>query len=111
MSRILVTGASGKTGRRVVEHLTGVGIQPRLALRSANGPESVRFDWTAPETYDEALADIGAVYLVAPPGVIDPLSVMLPFLQQALRGGVQRFVLLSASSLEEGGPMMGRVHA
>ena len=111
MNRILVTGASGKTGRRVVEHLVGMGIQPRLALRTANGTESVRFDWTAPETHLEALADIDAVYLVAPPGAVDPLSVMLPFLQQALQSGVTRFVLLSASSLEEGGPMMGQVHA
>ncbi|MGB3337385.1 MAG: NAD(P)H-binding protein [Devosia sp.] len=111
MSRILVTGASGKTGRRVVEHLVGMGIQPRLALRTAKGPDSVRFDWAAPETHIEAFEGIGAVYLVAPPGAVDPLSVMLPFLQQALQSGVTRFVLLSASSLEEGGPMMGQVHA
>lgn len=111
MNRILVTGASGKTGRRVVEHLVGMGIQPRLALRTAKGPDSVRFDWTAPETHIEALEGIGAIYLVAPPGAVDPLSVMLPFLQQALQSGVTRFVLLSASSLEESGPMMGQVHA
>lgn len=111
MSRILVTGASGKTGRRVVEHLVGMGIQPRSALRTAKGSDSVRFDWTAPETHLEALDGVGAVYLVAPPGSVDPLSVMLPFLQQALQSGVTRFVLLSASSLEEGGPMMGQVHA
>ena len=111
MSRILVSGASGKTGRRVVEHLVDMGIQPRSALRTAKGQDTVRFDWTAPETHIEALEGVGAVYLVAPPGSVDPLSVMRPFLEQALQSGVTRFVLLSASSLEEGGPMMGQVHA
>ena len=111
MNRILVTGASGKTGRRVVEHLVGMGIQPRSALRTARGPNTVPFHWAAPETHIEALEGIGAVYLVAPPGAVDPLSAMLPFLEQALQSGVTRFVLLSASSLEAGGPMMGQVHA
>lgn len=111
MSRILVTGASGKTGRRVVEHLVGMGIQPRSALRTATGDNAVRFDWTAPQTHLEVLKDITTVYLVAPPGVVDQLPVMLPFLEQALQSGVTRFVLLSASSLEEDGPMMGQVHA
>lgn len=111
MSGILVTGASGKTGRRVVEHLQQMGIHPRAALRIAQGPDTVRFDWTEPQTHAAALADIDAVYLVAPPGVVDPLAVMLAFLQQALHSGVTRFVLLSASSIDEGGPMMGQVHA
>lgn len=111
MNRILVTGASGKTGRRVVEHLQAKGVRPRLALRAAKGADTVQFDWAMPDTYPAALENIGAVYLVAPPGEVEPLSVMLPFLQQALHSGVTRFVLLSASSIEEGGPMMGQVHA
>lgn len=110
MNLILVTGASGKTGRRVVQHLLAMGIQPRSALRTAGGAETVRFDWTAPETHPEAVADVGAVYLVAPPGDVDPLPVMRPFLELALRSGVTRLVLLSASSIEENGPMMGQVH-
>lgn len=36
---------------------------------------------------------------------------MTPFLHAALNAGVRRYVLLSASSLPEGGPMMGQVHA
>lgn len=110
MNRVLVTGASGKTGRRVVQHLLAMGIRPRSASRTAGGAETVRFDWTAPETHSEALAGVDAVYLVAPPGAVDPLPVMRPFLERALQGGVTRFVLLSASSLDENGPMMGQVH-
>lgn len=110
MSLILVTGGGGKTARRVSAQLAERGIEHRVASRSASGPGSVRFDWSLPQTHDSALDGVTAVYLVAPPGVVDPLSVMLPFLQRALDKGVTRFVLLSASSLEENGPVMGAVH-
>lgn len=110
MSLILVTGGGGKTGRRVSAQLAESRLEHRVASRSATGPGSVRFDWSLPQTYDAALDGVTAVYLVAPPGVVDPLSTMMPFLQRALEKGVTRFVLLSASSLEENGPMMGAVH-
>lgn len=110
MSLILVTGGGGKTARRVSAQLAERGLEHRVASRSATGPGSVRFDWSLPQTYDAALDGVTAVYLVAPPGVVDPLSAMMPFLQCALEKGVTRFVLLSASSLEENGPMMGAVH-
>lgn len=110
MSLILVTGGGGKTARRVSAQLAERGIEHRVASRSATGPGSVGFDWSLPQTHDAALDGVTAVYLEAPPGAVDPLSVMLPFLQRALDKGVTRFVLLSASSLEENGPMMGAVH-
>lgn len=110
MSLILVTGGGGKTARRVAAQLAERGIEHRVASRSATGPGSVRFDWSLPQTYDAALEGVSAVYLVAPPGVAEPLSVMLPFLQRALEKGVSRFILLSASPLEENGPVMGAVH-
>lgn len=88
-----------------------MGIRPRSALRMATGDDAVRFDWTAPQTHVEALEDITTVYLVAPPSMVEQLPVMLPFLERALESGVTRFVLLSASSIEEDGPMMGQVHA
>lgn len=50
------------------------------------------------------------IYLVAPSGVAEPLPIMIPFMELAIQSGVKRFVLLSASSLEAGGPMMGAVH-
>jgi ergot alkaloid biosynthesis protein len=110
MSLILVTGGGGKTARRVASQLAERGLEHRVASRSATGPGSVRFDWTLPQTHDAALDGATAVYLVAPPGVAEPLPVMLPFLQRALKKGVTRFVLLSASALEENGPVMGAVH-
>lgn len=110
MNIILVTGGSGKTGRRVAAQLDKMGVARRVASRSACGSGTVTFDWNSPETYDAALESVSAVYLVAPPGAVDPLPSMQMFLERALEVGVEKFVLLSASSIEEDGPMMGEVH-
>jgi len=110
MAHILVTGGTGKTGRRVVAELAARGLEARAAVRRPP-PSGVQFDWSDPDTFDPALHDIGAIYLVAPTGNGDPLAAMEPFLQRALAAGVRRYVLLSASSLPEGGPLMGQVHA
>lgn len=109
--RILITGGTGKTGRRVAESLRRQNVRTRVASRSAKGPGTVHFDWSDTTTFNDALDGISAIYLVAPSNVAEPLAAMMPFLERALETGVERFVLLSASSLEEGGPMMGAVHA
>ncbi|NBJ13652.1 NAD(P)H-binding protein [Microvirga arsenatis] len=111
---ILLTGGTGKTGRRIAAQLAGKGLKARIASPTGAGPaghQGVRFDWLDESTYADAVAGISAVYLLAPAGVAEPLPAMQPFLDQALKAGVHRFVLLSASSLEEDGPMMGKVHA
>lgn len=108
---ILVTGGTGKTGRRVAEQLRAMGIAPCIATRSPKNENDVRFDWRDPSAFAGAFEDVRAVYLVAPTDTVDSLGAMQPGLEAALDAGVSRFVLLSASSLEEGGPMMGAVHA
>jgi ergot alkaloid biosynthesis protein len=113
-STILLTGGTGKTGRRLASLLNPETHTVRIASRSgeaSHGHDAVRFDWKDEATYRHALEGVGAVYLVAPMDGATPLSAMLPFLEQALSAGVKRYVLLSASSLEAGGPMMGEVHA
>jgi ergot alkaloid biosynthesis protein len=113
--KILITGGTGKTGSRLARILRDRDVQPRIASRSSRGEEHdgevVRFDWRDGATFPAALADVHAIYLVAPTDTSEPLEVMRPFLEQAIGSGVEHFVLLSASSLEEGGPMMGKVHA
>lgn len=110
MAEILVTGGKGKTGRRLVDRLQGAGHSPRVATRSPAVPGDVRFDWGDPGSLKDAFAGIRSVYLVAPGGAEDVLAAMQPGIDYALAAGVERFVLLSASSLDEGGPMMGAVH-
>ena len=108
---ILVTGGTGKTGRRVAKRLHANGLTPRIATRSPKGEDAVRFQWQDPTTFDDAFRGIQAIYLVAPTDTLDTMGAMQPGLEAAISAGVKRFVLLSASSIEEGGPMMGAVHA
>lgn len=107
---ILVTGGRGTTARRVTAGLRALGREVRVASRSAGGAGGVAFDWTEPGTYAAALAGVTAAYLVAPTSEADPRAVMQAFLGEAVRAGVRRFVLLSASPLALDGPLMGGVH-
>lgn len=108
---VLITGGTGKTGSRLALALHKRGLEARIASRSAGGEGAVRFDWRDETTFAAALDGVSAIYLVAPTDTSEPLDVMRPFLDRALQTGVERFVLLSASSLEAGGPMMGAVDA
>jgi uncharacterized protein YbjT (DUF2867 family) len=100
---VLVTGASGKTGRNLVALLEAAGVPHRAASR-AGGPS---FDWSQPETWDAALDGVASVYLVAPVGATDAMAA---FAQAAMAKGVRRFVLLSMAGLPAGGPGLGQVH-
>lgn len=109
--QVLITGGTGKTGSRVVDRLRKNGFEPRIASRGAKGAGSVRFDWLDPATFDAAVAGVQAAYIVAPSGVAEPLEAMRPFLDHAIGAGVERFVLLSVSLIDESGPLLGPVHA
>jgi uncharacterized protein YbjT (DUF2867 family) len=103
---VLVTGATGKTGRSLVSLLQERGAPHRAASRSGEPP----FDWRRPDTWDAALEGVSSVYLVPPSAVDDAPSRMVAFLQSAMRKGARRFVLLSMASLPAGGPGQGQVH-
>lgn len=110
MSDVLVTGATGTTGRRVAAFLAERGIPTRLASRTPTSSGQVRFDWADRETHTDALRGVGAIYLISPIGVVDPVPLVEPFLNEALRQGVRRVVQLSSSALPEGSPGLGAVH-
>lgn len=108
---IVVTGGTGKTGRALVAQLRDRGLRPRIASRHPRGVDDVRFDWKDPATFEDTFRQADAAYLVAPTDDFNSLGATQAGLEFAVRAGVRRFVLLSASSLAEGGPMMGEVHA
>ncbi|HWD29646.1 MAG TPA: NAD(P)H-binding protein [Rhizomicrobium sp.] len=103
---ILVTGATGKTGRSLIAQLEQTGLPYRAASRTG----AVPFDWERPATWDGALDGVAAVYLVAPGTVGNAYALMIDFIAAAMRKGVRRFVLLSMSGLPAGGPAHGQVH-
>jgi uncharacterized protein YbjT (DUF2867 family) len=90
---ILVLGATGKTGRRVVQALEAAGAKVRAASRSS----AHRFDWSDESTWKPVLDGVSAVYLIAPE---DPAPAA-PFVELAKASGVQRLVLLSGRGLDE----------
>lgn len=108
---VLVTGGTGTTGRRIAAQLAARGVRHQIATRTPKATQDIRFDWGDATSWPTALEGVASIYLVAPSGVADPLPVMIPFMEMAIRKGVKRFVLLSASSLDADGPMMGAVHA
>lgn len=110
VDRVLVTGGTGKTGALVAQQLAARGVDARIATRNATMPEQVRFEWGDVASHRTALEGVDAIYLVAPTDRTDHLTVMRPLLEQAVAQGVAQLVLLSASSIDEGGPMMGEVH-
>jgi uncharacterized protein YbjT (DUF2867 family) len=110
ISKILITGATGTTGSRVATFFSRRGVSTRLATRTPKFKGQVRFDWADRGTHGEALRGMSAVYLVAPMDVSDPVPLVAPFLEEALRQGVRRVVALSSSALPEGTPGLGAVH-
>ncbi|MEV5321474.1 NAD(P)H-binding protein [Streptomyces sp. NPDC052687] len=89
---ILVLGATGKVGRRLVRTLRAAGRPVRAASRTG----TVRFDWTDRSTWRTALDGASAVHLLAP---VDP-ALASPFVEQATEAGVSRFVALSARGID-----------
>jgi uncharacterized protein YbjT (DUF2867 family) len=99
---VLVTGGTGKTGRRVAERLTARGVEARIASRSGEIP----FDWHDPATWDPALRDVDAVYLAYYPDLAAPEAAptIRAFTAAAVGAGVRRLVLLSGRGEEETEP-------
>lgn len=111
---VLVIGATGKTGAPLTRRLTEKGAAVRSATRSGtavDGSQGVVFDWYDPSTHARALDGVKQIYIVAPVGHNAPVDIVAPFIDLALAQGARRFVLLSSSLLEEGGPAMGQIHA
>lgn len=96
---ILVLGASGKTGRRIVERLSEKGHPVRKGSRQADPP----FDWSDQSNWDAVLEGVTATYIsyapdLAIPGATDAIRALV---DRAVTRGVRRLVLLSGRGEEE----------
>jgi uncharacterized protein YbjT (DUF2867 family) len=95
----VVVGASGKTGRRVMQRLQARGVPARGASRSGDVP----FDWDDRSTWAPALRGATAGYVsffpdLAVPGAPEAIAALA---QDALASDVRRLVLLSGRGEEE----------
>jgi len=90
---VLVLGATGKTGRRVLERLRARGVPVRAGSRGA----TPSFDWEQPATWATALAGCASVYVSFQPDLAVPgaLETVTAFFAEARRANVQHIVLLS----------------
>lgn len=96
---VLVLGATGKTGRRIVSSLEEQGVPVRLGSRSA----SPSFDWNNSTNWDECLEGVTKIYInyapdLAMPGATDAISELARLARSA---GVKHLVLLSGRGEEE----------
>lgn len=90
---ILVLGATGKTGSRIVSRLEAQGLPVRRGSRNAALP----FDWNAPDTWAPVLQGVSSVYIsyypdIAVPGAVETVAA---FVAEARAAGVDKLVLLT----------------
>lgn len=92
-SEILVIGATGKTGRRVVRRLEARGVPVRHGTRRS----AVPFDWEDPATWPASLAGVATAYVAYSPDLAVPSAqdVIAEFVAAAEAAGLRRMVLLS----------------
>lgn len=89
---VLVTGATGKTGRRVAASLRALDIPVREASRSS----ATRFDWADPASWAAALEGVESAFLVLPHlGSPTATEHMEAFVRQGVESGLRRAVLIS----------------
>ena len=104
MSTILVTGASGRTGRRIIERLVAQNQRVRAFVRrpeaarelmQAGVADCVLGDLEREEDLRRALADVGGVLHICPPMHPAEDKIAATMIGIAEAQGVERFVLYS----------------
>lgn len=105
----LITGGTGHTGAPLAQALVQRGCAVRVGTRAPQQAGQVHFDWLDEQTHEPALAGVVGLYLLAPPLVSDPASIVGGFVQRALARGVRRVVLLSSSAIGGDEPGLGSI--
>jgi len=95
---ILITGATGNAGGAVAQSLAEQGVPGRALVRATTqlpvGIEPVYGDLNRPDTFVDALAGVTGIFLLSGYERLDEL------LENAVRAGVRKVVVLSSSSLD-----------
>lgn len=99
----LITGGASNIGTHLGLHLKAAGREAIFASRSGNripeGFSSVKLDWKDHSTFQAALdTKPQFVYIVGEPGNPDSYKDIVPFIDAAVKGGVKKFICLSATT-------------
>ena len=105
---VLVTGATGNTGRELVRALLARGASVRPASHGGGippgmpaGTQGARLDFRDQATFGPALEGCRAVFLLRPPPISDIDATLSPFIDAAAHGGVEQVVFLSVAGAGE----------
>lgn len=105
---ILIIGATGKVGSRIVRQLAAAGVRPRALVRSREKGEAIASlatpvlgDLMAPETLVEAFRGAERVFILAPP-TPEMEALERHSIDAAVAAGVKRIVYLSNFAATEG---------
>lgn len=106
--KILVTGASGNVGKYVTKELLQMDEEVVVAgtdknrLKKIYGDktECVILDFTKPETFENALANVDRVFLMRPPHLGNPED-LYPFIESMKSHGIQLVSFLSLMGVEK----------
>ncbi len=109
---ILVTGATGNTGRPLLRFLQGRGVNVRAMIRRDTDPARlgdstatiVVGDFDDPASLSAALAGVSRAYLVTPSSA-DAESQQIRFAELAAAAGVTHLVKLSQFAADEASPV------
>lgn len=111
MEKYLVTGASGNVGRYVVDELVALDKNVKVAVHDSKNDDEIRnennllvqvkFDLLDRNTFDNALEEVHAVFLVRPPQLANPQKDMLPFLEAVKAKGIKKIVFMSLLGVEK----------
>lgn len=90
---LLILGATGKTGSRIIQRLIAAQVPVRLGSRQANPP----FDWEDRSTWDAVLDGVHAVYISYQPdlAIAGAVETVQAFTDLAVKSGAHKLVLLS----------------
>ena len=105
---ILIVGATGQLGTRLIGQLSAAGIKPRALVRSQKKGEAIASmatpvigDLLAPETLADAFRGAERVFIVAPP-LPEMEALERNAIDAAVAGGAKRIVYLSNFAATEG---------
>lgn len=103
MAKILVTGATGTNGKALIKRLNELKADFRIGVRNQEkaeklfpGSQIAQFDFSDPNTYENAVQNVDKVFLLGPPLTLKVDELLNSFIDFLNEKGIKRVVYFSA---------------